>query len=213
MSVETNKSAQQIRLWRKRRGLTLEVLARELKTSAGHLHKWETGKVSINLDRLHNIATVLGVGLHDLIRDPARFDRTPVIGVLSHNGHVDLVEDFETGGPPAFVDAPNGVDVDSGAAIEVASDALLPIPNGWLLFFNRRDSGVQAGAVGSLCVACVSDQPGMIVRRLGQGTKPKLFNLFSPHASEVLDVKLEWAAPIVCIMPAPDREARKQRGS
>jgi len=41
-----------IRQWRKRRGLTLQVLAGMLGTSAGHLHKWETGKVSITLDRL-----------------------------------------------------------------------------------------------------------------------------------------------------------------
>ena len=45
-----------IRQWRKRRKLTLEKLFDQLGTSAGHLHKWETGKVAITVDRLQEVA-------------------------------------------------------------------------------------------------------------------------------------------------------------
>jgi len=208
MSEDTQRPTQQIRLWRKRRKMTLEMLAGRLSTSAGHLHKWETGKVAINIDRLCDIANILEIGLHDLLLDPSRFNCTPVIGVLDHFGYVEIVEDFASGEPTKFVDAPDGIDVNSGAAIEITGDALQPIPNSWLVYFNRvhgcgHYGGVANEAVGGLCVAKTSAAPQMIVRRIGEGTKPPLFNLFSPHTTEMLDVGLDWAAPVVCIRPMP----------
>lgn len=204
------RESQQIRRWRKRRKMTLETLARELGTSAGHLHKWETGKVSVNLDRLGDIAGILGVGLHDLLLDPSRFDCIPVIGVLDHFGRVETVQDFASGEPLQYVDAPDGVHVDSGAAIEVAGDALQPIPNGWLVYFNRtygssHYGGIANEAVGDLCVVKTAGAPQMLVRRVGEGTKPPLYNLFSPHSTEILDVALDWVAPVVCLRPMPKK--------
>lgn len=208
MNVDLQRQAQQIRLWRKRRKMTLETLAGKLGTSAGHLHKWETGKVSVNVDRLSDIAGILEVGLHDLLLDPSRFQCTPVIGVLDHFGNVEVVEDIASGKPLKYVDAPDGVDVDSGAAIEVAGDALQPVPNGWLVYFNRtygskHYGGIADEAVGGLCVVKTVDAPQMIVRRVGEGTKPPRYNLFSPHATEILDIELDWAAPVVCLRPMP----------
>ncbi len=200
---------QQIRVWRKRRKMTLEALAGRLGTSAGHLHKWETGKVAVNVDRLCDIARILEIGLHDLLLDPARFSCTPVIGVLDHFGNVEIVEDYASGEPIKYVDAPDGIDVNSGAAVEVTGDALQPIPNGWLIYFNRtygsgHDGGISSEAVGGLCVAKIANAPQMIVRRVGEGTRPPLYNLFSPHTTEILDVKLDWAVPVVCIRPMPE---------
>ena len=203
MTENKERSIQRIRMWRKRRKLTLEKLASTLGTSAGHLHKWETGKVSVNVDRLNQIAKVLGIGLHDLIFDPVRFDSTPVIGILDHFGRVEIVEDFASGETRLYVDAPDGVEVDSGAAIEVSGDALQPIPNGWLIFFNRTYSGVSDEAAGSLCVVKIADQPDLIVRRVSEGTKPPFYNLFSPHSTEMIDIKLDWACPVVCLRPMP----------
>lgn len=208
MDDDIKRQSQQIRLWRKRRKMTLETLARKLGTSAGHLHKWETGKVSVNVDRLGDIARILEVGLHDLLVDSSRFNSIPVIGVLDHFGRVEILEDFASGEPLKFVDAPDGVDVESGAAIEVAGDALQPIPNGWLVYFNRvygssHYGGIASEAVGGLCVVKTADAPQMIVRRVGEGSKPPHYNLFSPHATEILDVTLDWAAPVVCLRPMP----------
>jgi transcriptional regulator with XRE-family HTH domain len=209
MTDDQQRSAQQIRLWRKRRKMTLETLAARLGTSAGHLHKWETDKVAVNVDRLCDIARILEIGLNDLLLDPTRFNCTPVIGVLDHFGSVEIVEDFASGQPMKFVDAPDGIDVKSGAAIEVAGDALQPIPNGWLVYFNRvygnsHYGGISNEAVGGLCVAKIADAPQMIVRRIGEGSKPPLYNLFSPHTTEILDITLDWAAPVICIRPMPE---------
>lgn len=208
MNMDPQRPTNQIRVWRKRRRMTLETLARKLGTSAGHLHKWETGKVSINVDRLGDIAKILEVGLHDLLLDSSRINCIPVIGVLDHFGRVEILEDFASGEALNFVDAPDEIDVDAGAAIEVAGDALQPIPNGWLVYFNRvygssHYGGIASEAVGGLCVVKTADAPQMIVRRVGEGSKPPHYNLFSPHATEILDVTLEWAAPVVCLRPSP----------
>ena len=187
--------------------MTLDELATALGTSAGHLHKWETDKVAIPIARLNDIASVLEIGLHDLIRDPSRVNSVPVTGVLDHFGNVESVEDFATGKPRVFVDAPDGIDVDTGAAIEVAGDALHPVPNGWLLFYNRIYDGIQTGSVNNLSVVKVKDSPSPVVRRLGEGRGPPLFNLFSPHVTEMLDVHVDWACPVVCIRPNPKAES------
>lgn len=205
MNDDAERPNHLIREIRKRKRITLEVLASRLGTSAGHLHKWETGKVSINIDRLRDIAQVFEIGVRDLLIDPSRVECTPVIGVLDHFGQVEIVEDFATGEPTRFVDAPDEVDVASGAALEVAGDALQPVPNGWLIFYNRVYEGVSESAIGGLCVVKLSDRPQMLVRRVGQGSKPPLFNLFSPHSTEILDVALDWACPVICIRPMPQQ--------
>jgi transcriptional regulator with XRE-family HTH domain len=198
---------QRIRFWRKRRKMTLDELARKLGTSPGHLHKWETGKVSVNLDRLTEISSALGIGIRDLVVDKSRIASIPVIGILDHFGTVIPLKDVDSGEPPIFVDAPDGIETETGAVIEVASDALQPIPNGWLLFFNLRDSGIEKEAVGNLCVVKQEDAEFPVVRRVGEGTKKNTHNLFSPRLTEVLDTRLAWATPVISLRPlAHDEE-------
>lgn len=202
----TDSPKQRIRFWRKRRKVTLETLASNLGTSAGHLHKWETGKVAINIDRLSQISDVLGVRLHDLIVDPRRVKSVPVIGMLDRAGNVRSLQEPDTGKPPMYVDAADGIEVGLGAAIEVANDALQPIPNGWLLFFHQESRTVSNRAVGGLSVVKSPEHTLPMVRRLGPGSDEGLYNLFSPHATEILDVQLEWAAPIISVRPLYEDE-------
>ena len=193
-----------IRQWRKRRGLTLQVLAGHLGTSAGHLHKWETGKVSITLDRLGDVATALNCNVLDLVEGLAN---VPVVGRVGAGSEVHAVDDHAMGQGTRHVRCPNGLDAQQTVAVEVVGDSMLPIEEGWLLFYTRDYDGVPSECLGKLCVVQVADDGPRYVKRLKHGRQQGLFNLYSTNAREMEDVALAWAAPVLDARPPVPGEA------
>lgn len=187
-----------IRHWRKRRDLTLEKLAAKLDTSPGNLHKWETGKVSITLDRLSDVADALGCSLVDLIDGLAR---VPVVGRVGAGTVVEDHDDQPLGYGDRQARCPNGLDPSVTVAVEVVGDSMLPIEEGWLLFYTRDYDGVPVECLGKLCVVQLVDDGPRYVKRMKLGRKPGLFNLYSTNAREIEDIPLAWAAPVLMARP------------
>ncbi|MDE0058676.1 MAG: XRE family transcriptional regulator [Defluviicoccus sp.] len=187
-----------IRQWRKRRGLTLQVLAGRLGTSAGHLHKWETGKVSITLDRLGEVATALECNVLDLVEGLAN---VPVVGRVGAGSEVHAVDDHAMGQGTRHVRCPNGLDAQQTVAVEVVGDSMLPIEEGWLLFYTRDYEGVPTECLGKLCVVQLADDGPRYVKRIKPGRQNGLFNLYSTNAREMEDMALAWAAPVLDARP------------
>ncbi len=106
--------ANRIRQWRKRRELTLEKLAERLGTSAGHLHKWETGKVAITVDRLQEVADALGCGMLDLIDG---IIKVPVVGKVGERTVVETIGNDPLGQGLRQVRCPTGLDPQRTVAI------------------------------------------------------------------------------------------------
>ena len=203
--MQITEMSNRIRHWRKRRKLTLEKLAERLGTSAGHLHKWETGKVSITLDRLNDIAGALGVSLIDLVDGLAR---VPVVGKVGAGAMVHSYDDYPIGHGGRMVRCPAGLDSGETVAVEVEGDSMLPIEEGWLLFYTRNYDGVPVECLGKLCVVQLVDDGPRYVKRIKLGRKPGLFNLYSTNAREIEDVPLAWAAPVLDARPPdPDEVA------
>jgi transcriptional regulator with XRE-family HTH domain len=188
-----------IRHWRKQRLLTLEKLADRLGTSAGHLHKWETGKVSITLNRLAEVAQALEVGIVDLIDGQ---QMVPVVGRIAGGAQIFAIDAAPESNRK--VRAPPRVESAKTAALEVEGDAMLPIEEGWLLFYSRDYEGVPVECIGKLCVVQLANG-ARYVKRVKQGRRPSLFNLYSTNTREMEDQTLAWAAPVVEARP-PDPE-------
>ena len=187
-----------IRQWRKRRGLTLQVLAGYLGTSAGHLHKWETGKVSITLDRLTEVAAALDCNVLDLVEGLAN---VPVVGRVGAGAEVNAIDDHAKGQGTRMVRCPNGLDAQQTVAVEVEGDSMLPIEEGWLLFYTRDYEGVPTECLGKLCIVQLADDGPRYVKRLKLGREKGLFNLYSTNAREMEDIALAWAAPVLDARP------------
>ena len=199
--------ANRIRIWRKRRKLTLEKLAERLGTSAGHLHKWETGKVSITLDRLSDVAEALGCSIIDLVEGLAK---VPVVGKVGAGAAVYSIDDYPLGHGPRMVRCPTGLDPQQTVAVEVEGDSMLPIEEGWLLFYTRNYEGVPVECLGKLCIVQLADDGPRYVKRVKLGRKPGLFNLYSTNAREMEDIALAWAAPVLDARP-PDSDEEQER--
>ncbi len=195
--------SRRIRYWRKQRRMTLEQLAAQLGTSAGHLHKWETGKVSVNLKRLGEISAILGVGIVDLVED---LPRVPVVGRVGAGAEVASIDDFPLGQGRRTARCPTGLDPQNTVAVEVIGDSMLPIDEGWLLFYSRSYEGVPSECLGKLCVVQLTETGTRYVKRLKAGRSAGLFNLYSTNAREIEDVALAWAAPVLHARPAETDE-------
>jgi len=191
-----------IRYWRKQRKLTLEKLAEKLGTSAGHLHKWETGKVSITLNRLADIARTLEIGIVDLI-DGER--KVPVVGKVWSGAQVQPFAEAASDAGTRRVRCPPKVDATKTVALEVEGDSMLPIEEGWLLFYCRDYEGVPVECIGKLCVVQLAGG-ARYVKRVKQGRRPALFNLYSTNAREMEDQTLAWAAPVLEARPNDPEE-------
>lgn len=193
-----------IRQWRKRRKLTLQVLADRLGTSAGHLHKWETGKVSITLNRLAEVAAALDCNVIDLVEGLAN---VPVVGKVGAGAEVISIDDHPLGEGLRRVRCPAGLDAQQTVGVEVEGDSMLPIEEGWLLFYTRNYDGVPVECLGTLCVVQLADEGPRYVKRVKLGRKPGLFNLYSTNAREMEDVELAWAAAVLDARPpSPDED-------
>ena len=190
-----------IRYWRKQRKLTLEKLAEKLGTSAGHLHKWETGKVSITLTRLADVARALEVGIVDLIDGQ---QKVPVVGKVGAGAQVFSIDDYPLGEGYRKVRCPPKLDSTKTVAVEIEGDSMLPIEEGWLLFYSRDYEGVPVECIGKLCVVQLTNG-ARYLKRVKQGRRPSLFNLYSTNAREMEDQTLAWAAPVLEARP-PDPE-------
>lgn len=82
---------------------------------------------------------------------------------------------------------------------------MLPIDEGWLLFYTRNYDGVSTECIGKLCVVQLENNGTRYVKRVKQGRNQFLFNLYSTNAREIENVELAWAAPILHARPAsPD---------
>ena len=112
------------RHWRKQRRMTLEQLVARLGASAGHLHKWETGKVSVNLKRMGEIADILKISAVDLVDEPPR---VPIVGKVGAGAQVESIDDFPLGEAPKYGYFPAGMDSRYTVAVEVVGDSMLPI--------------------------------------------------------------------------------------
>ena len=192
--------ANRIRQWRKHRKLTLETLAVQLGTSAGHLHKWETGKVAITVDRLQEVADLLECAMLDLVDGVIK---VPVVGSVGERAEVLLTTTEASDPEPRQVRCPTGLDPKRTVAVAVDGDSMLPIDDGWLLFYTRVGDGVPVDCLGKLCVVELADQSTRYVRRVKLGRRPGVFNLYGSNAREMEDVPLSWAAPVLDARP-PD---------
>ena len=81
---------------------------------------------------------------------------------------------------------------------------MLPIEQGWLLFYTRHDDGVPVECLGKLCVVELAVGGARYVRRVKLGRKPGVFNLYGTNAREMEDVSLLWAAPVLDARPTDE---------
>lgn len=159
-----------------------------------------TKNADAKISTLVRIANQLDVNLEQIISTP----KVPIVGYIGAGGQViyeDVGEEIDT---QQKVLRPPGV---SGklVALMVQGDSMLPkYKDGDIIYIQRTHDGVLPEYVGDDCAVRLSTGETYI-KQLAYGSRPGLFTLRSLNAADMVDVEVEWATPVVFIMPARSR--------
>lgn len=154
----------------------------------------------VRLSTLVKLAGALDVSVDRLLARP----RVPIVGYIGAGGMVIFEDIGETIEPDHTVPAAPGV---SGrlTALLVRGDSMLPkYKDGDIIYIQRQHDGVLPEYVGEDCaIRLVSGET--YLKLLTRGTRSGHFTLRSLNAADIEDVEIEWATPVMFVMPARAR--------
>lgn len=154
----------------------------------------------VQLSTLTKLAGALDVDLEQLLASP----RVPVAGKIGAGGSVAFLDTGETVEPDETVPRPPGI---SGKLIALVVDGSSMLPkyrDGDVIYIQRTHDGVLEEYIGEDCAVRLASGE-TYVKQLARGSGPDLYNLRSLNAPDMEDVEIEWATPVLFIMPARAR--------
>lgn len=161
----------------------------------------ESRSVDPRVGTLRKLAVELDATLEDLIGS----ELIPLTGKIGAGGTIIFEEDTSRDNmaprPPAMGGALE--------ALEVEGDSMLPrYSSGDVVYISRRHPGMLPEWFGEYCaVRLVTGET--YVKQLARGSRPGYVTLRSLNAADMEDVEIEWATPIVFVLP---RLARRMMG-
>lgn len=151
----------------------------------------------VQLGTLVKLAGALDVDLGELLTAP----RVIVAGYIGAGGEVvydDLGYDEGVLRPPGITG--------SVVALEVRGDSMLPkYKNGDIIYIQRNVDGLLPDYIGEDCAVRLTTGETYI-KQLMHGSEGERFTLLSLNAAPIENVEIEWATPVLFIMPARSRQ-------
>lgn len=146
----------------------------------------------IKISTLGKLATALECDIEDLIGA----DQVVLTGRIGAGGSVI----FEDLGADETVPRPPGAG-GKLEALEVVGDSMLPkFSDGDVIYIRRTHEGVLPEYIGEYCAVRLKTGETYL-KLLARGSHPSVFTLRSLNAADIEDVAVEWATPIVFILP------------
>jgi phage repressor protein C with HTH and peptisase S24 domain len=150
----------------------------------------------VQIGTLTKLAGVLDVSLADLLSAP----RVPVVGFIGAGGEV-IFEEVDHDDPVARPPGISGTLV----ALVVNGTSMLPkYKDGDIIYIQREHDGLLPDYIGEDCAVRLTNGETFI-KQLIRGSTEGRFTLLSLNAPPIEDVEIEWATPVLFIMPARSR--------
>jgi transcriptional regulator with XRE-family HTH domain len=130
---------------------------------------------------------------------PQRNGHIPIIGYVGAGAEVYPIDDHALGAALDQIDITETFD--NLVGLTIRGESMYPFRDGWILFYRRDQYGVPASCFNELCVCQVANNGPLLIKQLRKGTTPNRFTLESWNASAREDIELEWAAPVLIILP------------
>lgn len=160
---------------------------------------FEREDADMRVGTLHKLARALDTTIDDIIGAAG----VSLVGRIGAGGNVIYSEDHS-----GAVPRPPGL-ATPVEALEVDGSSMLPrYSSGDIVYIAREHDGVAEDDIGEFCAVRVSTGETYI-KQLAYGSRPGLFTLRSLNAEDITDVELDWATPIVFVLP---RAARRRLG-
>lgn len=153
----------------------------------------------IKIGTLHKLAGALDIPIEELVGT----NQVAIAGRIGAGGSVIYAE-----APDGFVPRAPGVGGDL-EALEVQGDSMLPrYSSGDVVYISRSHDGALDEYLGEYCaVRLVTGETYLKI--LARGSRPGFFTLRSLNAADIEDVEIEWATPVMAVLP---RVARRRLG-
>lgn len=183
-----------------RRGIKRKPLAKKAGLGETSIRDiLENPERDIKVGTLHKIAGALDATIEDLVNS----GDLRIAGLVGAGGEVIFEE-----APGALVPRPPGMGGEL-EALEVSGTSMLPrYSSGDVVYISRMQDGVDEEDIGDFCVVrLVTGET--YVKQLARGARPGFWTLRSLNADDIEDVELEWATPVIFVLP---RAARRRLG-
>lgn len=126
--------------------------------------------------------------------------RVPVLGKIGAGGQVLFSANSEEEADLPTVPRPPLV-MGRLMALEVVGSSMLPKYEAGEVIYVRRDhDGILPSYIGKYC-AVRTTEGGTFLKILATGSELGLYTLRSLNAEEMIDVEVEWASPVLFVMP------------
>lgn len=125
----------------------------------------------------------------------------PVLGKIGAGGHVVFTANAEEeDGEFEMVPRPPLV-AGRLMALEVQGSSMLPkYESGDIIYVRRVHEGVLPSYIGKYCAVRTSDG-GTWLKILAEGSQEGRYTLRSLNAEDMVNVEVEWASPVLFVMP------------
>ena len=187
------------RLWQKFKetGWSKVELSRRANVPYNNVTKYLAGKVDQPRGTtLAALAKALDIDLLWLEKGIHAEGKTRLVQLVGYVGAGQHIEAIDTGFEE--IEAPAGVHPKTVAAI-VSGNSMLPVfQEGWVIYWSRILPPSEM--LNQICVVQLAVGKIMI-KTIRNGSRPGLFTLTSLNDSDIVDVLLDWAAPIDWIKP------------
>ncbi|MDH7640546.1 S24 family peptidase [Sphingomonas oryzagri] len=159
---------------------------------------FERPDADMKVGTLHKLAGALDVTIDDIIGS-----KIDIVGRVGAGGNV-IYEENPLGSAPR----PPGIG-GTLEALEVDGSSMLPrYSSGDVVYIARQHDGVSEEDIGEFCAIRLLTGETYI-KQLALGSRPGFFTLRSLNAEDISDVEVEWATPILFVLP---RAARRRMG-
>ena len=198
--IDIHSIREQLQMIMDRKGIKPTTLSLLVGTNRALVKQLMENTDDVRLSTLAKLAGALDVTLDDLLARP----RVPVAGYIGAGGAIDFEgfgENWE--GADTVVRPPVGQGV--LIALVVRGDSMFPkYKDGDVIYISRSHDGVRKDYIGEDCAVRTSDG-GSFLKVLAKGSRPGTFTLRSLNAPDMEDITIDWATPVLWVMPARSR--------
>jgi repressor LexA len=128
----------------------------------------------------------------------------PILGKIGAGGEIvfEADPDLEATYPPAFPSVPRPPMIAGRLmALEVSGASMLPkYEDGDVIYVRRDHDGILPQYLGRYCAVRTSDG-GTWLKLLSPGSEAGRYTLRSLNAPDMENVEVEWATPVLFVMP------------
>jgi repressor LexA len=202
MKQELSTYAVNLRRMRKAAHMSQPRLAAVSGVSLSAIRDVESGaRGGMRLENIQAIAAALNRTVEELTTEATNLT-VPLVGCVGAGGKVQPVDDCDHAETEHVAEAPPNYRGEKMAAVKVMGDSMHPrYMHGEILYYRPTDRVDETACIGRECVCKVlSDGDGEVyVKRVHRGSGPGLFTLRSYNFSDIEDVRLAWASPVLWV--------------